>query len=102
MKKVSFLMAVCLSTTLSQLAPGFAQAGGVYDGTAPLKCGQTVNCNDRKDVHAKMRARYVNFSSKTPYAGMCREAIVRVLNLPRQVQFEAGIIAPQMEVCNMQ
>jgi hypothetical protein len=72
-----------------------------YNGSTPLSCNATVDCNSQADVIAKMTKRWIAYSTKTHYGNICFEAITRVKGIPAQV-WSAGLATNQMEVCNMQ
>ena len=44
----------------------------------PLDCSVNVNCVSREEVVAKMRARWLSFSSKKVFSNQCRAAISRI------------------------
>jgi hypothetical protein len=78
-----------------------SQTSAKYDGKSPLQCGTNVNCANQADVVAKMKVRWVTYSSKTNYSDPCFKAINRVQGINAQV-WDAGMAQQQMEVCNMQ
>jgi hypothetical protein len=77
-----------------------AQAGNAFDGKSPMRCGVNVNCENQADVVAKMKTRWVVYSSKTNYSDPCFQSINRVQRINPQV-WDAGMAQQQMEVCNM-
>jgi hypothetical protein len=78
-----------------------SQSANTYDGKSALQCGANVNCTSQADVVAKMKTRWVVYSSKTNYNDPCFQAINRVQRIHSQV-WNAGMAQQQMEVCNMQ
>ena len=70
----------------------------------PLDCSLNVNCISREEVVAKMRARWLSFSSKTVFSNQCLAAISRiegwqVWNFWSNEQ-RTGAAQVQMSVCN--
>jgi hypothetical protein len=77
------------------------EAADSYDGRSRLSCGLNVRCANQADVVAKMKVRWVAYSSKTNYSNPCFQAINRVQRINAQV-WDIGMAQQQMEVCNMQ
>jgi len=74
----------------------------VYDGTQPLKCGSTVNCDSQSEVVRKMQQRWYAFSKDTPYGKYCLTAIERVRGWSPAVYGSGNpnFVQPQIDSCN--
>jgi hypothetical protein len=83
------------------LLPGILEAQNV----AQLRCGQNVNCNDKNAVlNAMANAHDTMSRSNSPivraYQKQCADAYYRVRDLHNMIPINAGIMQPQISVCN--
>jgi hypothetical protein len=94
MKKILFFLV---------LFPTVVIANTNYDGSAPLRCGQNVNCSTQSEVVKKMQARWFKVSRATHYGGACLEAIntIRTMHPAAYGNGNPGFVQPQMDVCNL-
>jgi hypothetical protein len=99
MKNISFVCALLLTLALTPTS-AYSQRSAGYDGRDPLRCGVNVDCSNKSDVVAKMKIRWSEHSSKTPYSNSCLQAIERVQSINPQIWGDGGLAAGQMFVCN--
>lgn len=83
--------------------PILAFANPNYDGTGPLRCGQTVNCSNQAEVVRKMQIRWSKVSRTTHYGSMCLDAIstIRKMHPAAYGNGNPGFVQPQLDVCNL-
>jgi hypothetical protein len=95
----------------SQSTDQVAEEGQVSDTAAPfqdrvfLRCFEGVQCDDRLDVLGKMREAWFmmqdsNSRATQIYADLCLEAFQRLDDLNPAIPFHAGIVQPQLDICN--
>lgn len=84
---------------------GFLPGTLLAQNASQLRCGQNVNCNDRNSVLNAMANAHGHMSRSgsavvKAYREQCASAYSRVSNLHSMVPIDAGIMQPQMDVCN--